>query len=398
MNLPTGVSIRPHKSGRKTIQIAFSYRGHHCRESLRHRPVTKQNLKYAADLVSRIRSKIAADRFDYLATFPKSKVARRVLGTGPTITVSELLDEHLKTRETSLERSTLAGLRSMIDERIKPGIGDMRVVDLTPTKVAAWLRSPEMAGLSLKYVRNVLSPLRLALFHAVHLGYRADNPVASDALNVKLLVPRAHWKSGHKPDPFTRHEVQRILDACDRPAFRNFLQFAFSTGLRTGELIALRWHDVHVDQRQIRVERAVVEGHEKGTKTKKGSRLVDLDDDAIAALTDQRLITGHRSRVFWHPTTELAFTKSSQIYWLWKGVITRAGVRFRCPKQTRHTFASTKITEDVNLFYLADQLGHEGIEMLNRHYGAYIRENTPRRSAAETRIPESSCESASATS
>jgi integrase len=285
----------------------------------------------------------------------------------------------------------------MIDERIKPGLGDIRVADLTPTKVAAWLRSPEMAGLSLKYVRNVLSPLRLALFHAVHLGYRADNPVASDALNVKLLVPRAHWKSGHKPDPFTKHEIQRILAACDKPAFRNFLQFAFSTGLRTGELIALRWQEVHADQRQIRVERAVVEGHEKGTKTRKGSRWVDLNDDAIAALADQKLITGHKSKVFWHPTTELPFKSASQIYWLWKEVIAKAAVRFRSPKQTRHTYASTRITEGVNLFYLADQLGHEGIEMLNRHYGAYIRENTPHRSTTEAHIPESSGEPVPAT-
>lgn len=397
MNLPTGVSIRPHRSGRQTIQIAFTYRGQHCRESLRYRPVTKQNLKYATDLVSRIRSEIATDRFDYLATFPRSKTARRLLGKGPTITVSELLDEHLKTREKTLAPSTLAGLRSMITERIKPGLGDERVIDLTPTRIAAWLRSPDMAGLSLKFIRNVLSPLRLALFHAVHLGYRTDNPVASSALNVKLLVPKSHWKSGHKPDPFTKGEVAKILDACEQPAFRNFVRFAFATGLRTGELIALRWHDVHFEERQIRVERAIVDGHEKGTKTKKGSRWVDLDDDAIAALTDQRLITGHRSRVFWRPRTELAFTRSSQIYWLWKGVITRAGVRFRRPMQTRHTFASTKITEGVNLFYLADQLGHEGIEMINRHYGTYIRENSPRHSATEKSVSSSPVEPASST-
>jgi integrase len=397
MSLPTGISIRPHRSGRQTIQIAFTYRGQHCRESLRYRPVTKQNLKYAADLVSRIRSEIASDRFDYLATFPQSKTARRLLGKGPTMTVSELLDEHLKLREKTLAPSTVAGLRSMVEERIKSGIGDERVIDLTPTRIAAWIQSPAMAGLSLKFIRNVMSPLRLALFHAVHLGYRPDNPVASSALNVKLLVPKSHWKSGHKPDPFTRSEIAKILDACEKPAFMNFVRFAFATGLRTGELIALRWHDVHVEERQIRVERAIVDGHEKATKTKKGSRWVDLDDDAIAALTDQKLITGHKSRVFWHPTTELPLTNASQVYWLWKGVITKAGVRFRCPKQTRHTYASTRITEGVNLFYLADQLGHEGIEMINRHYGAYIRENTPRYSATEKRTAESTGEPASLT-
>ncbi|EFL91459.1 hypothetical protein REG_1604 [Candidatus Regiella insecticola LSR1] len=52
----------------------------------------------------------------------------------------------------------------------------------------------------------------------------------------------------------------------------------------------------------------------------------------------------------------------------------RAGIRYRNPYQTRHTFATMHISQGANLFWLASQMGHKGPEMLFRHYGAYLKE------------------------
>lgn len=41
---------------------------------------------------------------------------------------------------------------------------------------------------------------------------------------------------------------------------------------------------------------------------------------------------------------------------------------------TRHTFATRNISQGVNLFWLAGQMGHKGPEMLFRHYGSYLKE------------------------
>jgi integrase len=52
----------------------------------------------------------------------------------------------------------------------------------------------------------------------------------------------------------------------------------------------------------------------------------------------------------------------------------KAGVRYRNPYQTRHTFATKHISQGVNLFWLAGQMGHKGPEMLFRNYGKYLAE------------------------
>lgn len=60
----------------------------------------------------------------------------------------------------------------------------------------------------------------------------------------------------------------------------------------------------------------------------------------------------------------------------------KAGIRYRNPYQTRHTFATRLISRGVNLFWLAAQMGHKGPEMLFRHYGRYLKEyagNTERK-------------------
>jgi integrase len=53
----------------------------------------------------------------------------------------------------------------------------------------------------------------------------------------------------------------------------------------------------------------------------------------------------------------------------------KAGVRYR-NHQTRHTFATRHISQGVNLFWLAGQMGHKGPEMLFRNYGKYLLNTT----------------------
>jgi len=80
--------------------------------------------------------------------------------------------------------------------------------------------------------------------------------------------------------------------------------------------------------------------------------------------------------VFCHPVTGLIFRNSDQVRDLWIPAIEKAQLRYRPPKQTRHTYASIRISEEpnLNLFQLADQMGHVGTDMINRHYAVFIKD------------------------
>jgi integrase len=388
LELPRGVSIREHGSDKKSIQIAFSYNGRQCRESLRHIAVNASGIEEAKRLLGRINTAIEDGTFDYGKAFPKSKAASRLEGIGSTMTVRDVLEEYLEQRGSVLAPTTLQAYRSMAEMRIYPGLGDRRVRDLTLSKVIGWLGSGELRGLSLKYVRNILTPLRRALYFAAYKDYIQKNPIPPGDLDIKSETPKEHWSKGNQADPFNRTEIEKLLAACESAEARNLFQFAFASGLRCGEIIGLRWQDIDFDKKTFRVRSTIVSNEEKTTKTPKGTRIVDLLPAALEALTAQREISAHRTRVFCHPVTGLIFRNSDQVRDLWIPAIEKAQIRYRPPKQTRHTYASIRISEEpnLNLFYLADQLGHVGTDMINRHYGVLIKDSRDR-VQAPTRAP-----------
>lgn len=61
--------------------------------------------------------------------------------------------------------------------------------------------------------------------------------------------------------------------------------------------------------------------------------------------------------------------------YVWKPIIKKAQIRYRNQYQARHTFASQMLTEGEDLWWIAQQLGHKGTDMINRTYGKWIRNN-----------------------
>ncbi|BCZ51808.1 hypothetical protein OUHCRE10_50200 [Enterobacter hormaechei subsp. xiangfangensis] len=117
-------------------------------------------------------------------------------------------------------------------------------------------------------------------------------------------------------------------------------------------------------------------GVTKGTKTKAGTRKVELTDEAMIALNDQKPFSFMKNGcVFEDPKTNKPWASADAIRKkAWVPTLRKAGIRYRNPYQTRHTFATRLISRGVNLFWLAAQMGHKGPEMLFRHYGRYLKE------------------------
>ena len=185
-------------------------------------------------------------------------------------------------------------------------------------------------------------------------------------------------KSDYKVDPFDRDEINAILEAAHHLQIRNLFQFAFFTGLRTSELLALEWRDVNFKKGVVKVSRAMVRKRLKGTKTDAGDREVMLLEPAIAALIAQKEYTFKKGKhVFHNPRTNQAWETDHQIRrTAWIYALERAGVRYRNPYQTRYTFASIMLSAGENLMWVANQMGHVDTEMVMKTYGKWIPDNS----------------------
>ena len=148
---------------------------------------------------------------------------------------------------------------------------------------------------------------------------------------ILYIFDKKSSKSDFKVDPFNRDEISAILKAAHHPQIKNLFQFAFFTGLRTSELLALEWRDIDLNRGCVRVSRAMVRKQVKGTKTEAGLREVMLLEPALEALQAQMDFTLKEEQYIFHnPRTNQAWETDHQIRrTAWSYAIERAGVRYR---------------------------------------------------------------------
>ncbi len=358
-----------------SIEITFAYRGQRCRERIKLAP-TPANLKRAAQHRAAILDAIAKGTFNYRVTFPDSpRAALFVERQGEVLTVDKYLDKWLERQRAHLKASTYDGYRKTILNHLAPGMGSHLLSDLKRAVIKDWCATLTTSN---KTIRNRLSVLRAALGDAVQDDLIESNPLYG-----------WQWKSKEAPssdddvDPFSADEQQAILAKLSGQE-KNLFQFAFWTGMRTSELIALQWGDVDWKRGTIQVRRALTraaianQSEGETPKTRSGKREVKLLAPALAALKEQKTFTYvGGDLIFTNPRTGKRWSGDLVIREAWKRALKLSQVRYRRPYQTRHTYASMMLTAGESPMWVAQQMGHRDWTMIARVYGKWIKDAQP---------------------
>jgi integrase len=154
----------------------------------------------------------------------------------------------------------------------------------------------------------------------------------------------------------------------------------FWSGLRPSEAVALRWKDIDFEKGIIRVRRAktVYDDKPGATKTKRSRRYVRLLTLARESLLAQREHTRlQNGEVFINPDTGEGWSGAIPLRKAWKTALERAGVEYRKPYQTRHTYATMMLISGEDPLWLAVQMGHTNMSMIIRHYAHWMPDRSP---------------------
>lgn len=350
-----------------SIKISFQYQGVRCRERIALKP-TPANLKRVEQHLAAIKYAISNGTFDYAATFPKSPRAALMKRTVPELmTLNVWLETWLDRVRHQLKASTFDGYRKIVNGQLIPALGDKQIQELKRKDVLNWFSTLLVSN---KRFTNILSCLRTSLDAAVVDELIEDNPLTGFSYAVKEAP-----KEVDDIDPFRTDEQSAILAVLNGQG-RNLIEFAFWTGLRTSELVALEWGDIDWLAGELRVRRAETQASSEpeSTKTKSGRRTVRLLGPALDALTRQKAFTFLADgRVFHNPRTNEPWLGDGPIRkTLWIPALKKAGVRYRYPYQTRHTFASMMLSAGENPMWVAKQMGHADWTMIARVYGKWM--------------------------
>ena len=247
--------------------------------------------------------------------------------------------------------STAYAKRWVLRQHLVPAFGKWRLDTIGPADIEAYKARKLREKQSPKSVNNHLAVLRKLLNLAAEWGELAHAP------RVKAL------KVAHGDFQFLSfEETERFLQVAP-PEWRAFVVTALKTGLRVGELLALRWEDLDLVAGRLMVRRTL--WHDKEGLPKGGRpREIPLSDEAIATLKAHRHLKG--PYVFCEP--DGARLNHSRV----KNVVPRICARAQLAQRLtthglRHTFASHLVMRGVALKAVQELLGHATIDMTMRY-------------------------------
>jgi integrase len=367
----TGVTPIKRDAGKEVYQIAFSFMGVQCRETIV-RPHSKASMTYCINLRGEILRRIDSGTFLYTDYFPLSKRASIFgHGHGKSHTIKEALEAYRDRTKATLEASTWNPYRRDIDNILVPRWGHMRITAFTPSDLRAWAGEQTI---SLKRMRNILLPLRAIFSEAKEDGIIRVHPLDID---LAKLVPIGKRTSDYVPQPYTVAELRTVLANIPEPERHAFQLWAF-TGLRTGELVGLRWPRVFLDSAKLTVSETTTERVDKPrAKTAAGLRTIPLLPAALEALQALRPYTqlaGDRVTINPRGIRKDKSWDTNKLEDIWKRAHRGTTIQPRKPYELRHTFASHLLSQGENPAFIAKLLGHRNAEMVLRVYGKWIGE------------------------
>jgi integrase len=292
-----------------------------------------------------------------------TRAARRGDEVDARLTLSAYLDEWLDHITPTVRPTTARGYRIHVDRWIAPVIGSEHLIRLAPADVRRVPAAVVKAGRSPRTAQSVLITLRMALQSAVRDG-RLERNVA-EGIKAPRQAPR-------RVEGMTPEQARAILLAFEDHWMGPLVTVAIGTGMRLGELLALRWSDVR--DGRIRVmgslrpqPRADGRGYELGRmepKTARSYRTLEAADWIKEALEEQRRWQAA------HVVSPYVFTTQGGA-WLDPRNVTKAFqerlrandlpvIRFH---DLRHAFATISLTAGVSLRVIQESLGHTSIAL-----------------------------------
>ncbi|WP_137166768.1 site-specific integrase [Salinimonas lutimaris] len=293
--------------------------------------------------------------------FSTSKIIQKAFDKQCEYTIHDYSNIWFKQKQRRWSHTTVRGYSQKYNSYIKPNWGTLQLTEFKASMFDEWASESSLSAKSINEARNVLNQI----FKCAYQDEVIDkNPVER--------IER-YKQDTKEPKPFSKDEIKRILNALPVP-YSQFFQFAFYTGLRTGELLGLRWEDLDLDREVAHIRVNITSGIEKAPKTAGSIRTVELHPVAIEAIQSLKTtIYIDNKRVFIDPKTMNDYKYADGLRkYVWKPTLEKLKITYRYPYQCRHTYASMMLSQGKNPMWVAKQMGHADWGMIRKVYGRWI--------------------------
>lgn len=266
--------------------------------------------------------------------------------------------------------TTYAAHNYVFKNHILPGLGDVLLSELTSEMVGDFLEErrrfgnhrPGSSGLGEETMRHIHRLLQQCLDQAIRDGLMSDNPARAfryskpKKVNANVLTPL---------------EMEDYLNTAERLGHLPMFMLALTAVLRQGELIALKWSDLDIENWTLTIaeNRAVVRRElvEYGSQT----RTIALTPEVIDLLIREHDKHPSSPLMFMHPATLKPYSPQ-MVRRMHDEIIKEAGIDHIRYVDLRHTCAILALKNGMDTKELARMLGHYRPTITRQNYEPYL--------------------------
>lgn len=267
--------------------------------------------------------------------------------------------------EPNVRPTTAASYRRNIELHVIPHIGDIKLNRLTSRELQKFYKDllengrlreaqkEKNPGLSNSTVRGIHMMLHNALDRAVRERLILRNPTED------CIIPKLEKKEMKILRP---EDIKAYLAAAERRGILPMFYLELVSGVRKGELVALLWDDLDIEQRTISVSKQALSrpGGEivvNRPKTENSIRAISIPQEAVDLLVEEHQKHPDNPYMFPSPKTGEMYYPDSVVN-LHKKLLQDAGLGHIRFHDLRHTFATMALQNGVDVKTVSAMLGH----------------------------------------
>ncbi|WP_044973690.1 site-specific integrase [Ruminococcus sp. HUN007] len=283
-----------------------------------------------------------------------------------SLTFSELCSEWIENRRRRIKESTAANYQMKADKHILPVFGSLYLYEITSEMIYEFISDRQKSGFSNRYISDIIVLMKSVMRYG-ETHYQCRNPMKD------IVMPKKY-----------KTEIMR-LSSSEESALKKYISenhslvtlavtLAMFTGLRIGEICALKWKDIDFDKRIITVSKTIqrikcINGNRKtkliitDPKSRSSFRTIPFPDSIFSFLREFQsdaedfVLSGNRKPV--EPRT---------MQYRFARILKNADLPSVHFHSLRHSFASKCIALGFDMKSLSEILGHSSIEITMNLY------------------------------
>ena len=267
--------------------------------------------------------------------------------------IEDLTAEWLNHKKPSWTQKTYLDCKRMIDRNVIPLLGQKRVQGLTPPNLMTVFTAMSNRGLASRSIELCFRHVNAMLEYAEACDYIASNP----AKKLKRNLPGKKRQRGIRV--LDREQFRKFSETSKQPKYARFsflFLFLFTTGLRIGEALALKWDDVQDGYIYVNKSLADVASGFRvtATKTEHSNRRVNL-----GKVVHKRMLTLERTGPY--VFSGEGVNSYQAIRRMFKEILKEAGLPELTLHATRHTACTLFLANGENPKVVSQMMGHKSV-------------------------------------